>query len=355
MKLIELLSLLRSATTPADVFGMLTGEPCAALKRRYHELVLVAHPDHNQALIDEANEALKRLHGWYASAQDQVARGVYGRTPRITATTRLHTYAGYASPLRGDVCDLFPVDVDAEQVLLKVTRHPRNNDLLRAEAQTLRRIGRELEGQPVHAHFPTLVEHFLLPDATGTQRHTNVLRVEADTVSLAEVVRAYPAGLNPADAAWIFNRILAALGVAHNLGIVHGAVLPAHVLIRPADHNGVLIDWCYSVQSGEPLKAISQPYASDYPPEVQARQAATPATDLYMGARCMLWLLGGGGEIQRLPSSVPKPIVNLLRGCLLPSPQRRAANAWQLLDDFHEILGEIYGPPVFRPFVMPSI
>src|SRR5262249_52954428 len=187
-------------------------------------------------------------------------------------STRLHQYVGYAAPLQGDLCELFPAEAAGDPVLLKAARLARNNDLLQAEAQALRKIARALDGQGARAHFPTLVEHFLLRDAAGAQRHTNVLRAESGYVSLAEVLRAYPSALAPADAAWMFNRILAALGVAHGLGMVHGAVVPTHVLVRPDDHNGMLIDWCYSVPAGEPLKAISLPYAADYPPEVHARQ-----------------------------------------------------------------------------------
>jgi serine/threonine protein kinase len=349
----NLLNLLRGAEGPADVFGTLAGDQQAALKRRYRELVTIAHPDRNRGSIDAANEACIALQQWHAVAQRQLAQGVYGLAPRIRATTKLHTYRGYAAPLQGDLCELYPSEAAGEAVLLKVARLARNNDLLHAEAQALRKIDRALDGQLTRAHFPTLIEHFLLRTAAGDQRHTNVLRAEAGYVSLAEVLQAYPNGLAPADAAWMFNRILTVLGVAHSLGIVHGAITPAHVLVRPADHNGMLIDWCYSVPAGEPLKAISPPYAADYPPEVQARQPATPATDLYMAARCMTRLLGGHPATQELPPSVPRPIRTLLRACLLPSAQRRVDDAWHVFDDFHEILGRLYGPPQFRPFAMP--
>jgi serine/threonine protein kinase len=349
----NLLHLLRSATGPVDVFGALVGDPQAALKRRYRELVTIAHPDHNQGSIGAANEACMALQEWHAAAQLQLAQGVYGVAPRIRAATKLHQYLGYAPPLQGDLCELFPAEAAGDPVLLKVARQARNNDLLQAEAQALRKIDRALDGQTARAHFPTLVEHFLLRDATGAQRQTNVLRAEPGYVSLAEVLRAYPSGLAAADAAWMFNRILTVLGVAHSLGIVHGAVVPAHVLVRPADHNGMLIDWCYSVPAGEPLKAISPPYAADYPPEVHARQPATPATDLYMAARCMARLLGSHPTTLELPKSVPRPIRTLLSACLLPAPQRRAGDAWQVFEDFHEILGRLYGPPQFRPFQMP--
>ena len=88
----NLLHLLRSATGPADVFGALVGDPQAALKRRYRELVTIAHPDRNQGSVDAANEACIALQEWYAAAQRQIAQGVYGVAPRISATTKLHQY-----------------------------------------------------------------------------------------------------------------------------------------------------------------------------------------------------------------------------------------------------------------------
>lgn len=356
----DLVDLLRQAAGPADVFGALDGDQAAALKRRYRALAAATHPDRNPGMAAAAHEAFQALQRWYALAQREVASGSYGRLPRVEVITKLRGYRGDGAPLRGDLCDLFPAAASpppapgdgGERVLLKVARSPRNNDLLAAEILALRRIEGGLAGQAVRAHFPTLVEPFLLRDAAGVQRQGIVLRAEAGFVTLADVLRAYPRGIDPADAAWMFNRLLAALGSAHGLELVHGAVTPAHVLIRPSDHNGMLIDWCYSVPIGEPLKAIARPYAADYPPEVGARRAATSATDIYMAARCMARLLGGDGSAESLPAGVPRPIRALLRACLLPSPQRRPDNAWQLFDDFQEILGRLYGRPAFRPFHM---
>lgn len=350
LRLNELLALLRSASGPDDIFGELDGDAQTALKRRYRELVTLAHPDRNPTQTAAASAAFTLLHRWYETAQQQLAQGVYGARPQLQASTAQRQYSGYATDLRGDLCDLFSAEADGAAVLLKAARNPRNNDLLQAEVRALRRLERATAGQVVRAHFPTLVEHFVLRDAAGSQRQVNVLRRERGTASLAEVLRTYPQGLDPRDAAWMFNRILAALGVAHAQGLVHGALTPEHVLIRPADHNGVLIDWCYSVPAGGQIAAICKPYADDYPPEVPARQPATPATDLYMAARCMLRLLGAAGDPARLPAHVPAPVAALLRACLIPAPQRRPADAWELFDDFQALQQRLYGPRTFRPF-----
>jgi hypothetical protein len=352
--LADLLTTLRKASRPTDVFGALEGDQGAALKRRYRELLAAAHPDRHPGNADAAGEAFRLLQAWHDAALRELRQGEYGVTPRISARTKLHTYVGGGPAQHGDLCDLFPAHADGERVLLKVARSARNNDLLAAEARALRRIGRALAGQPARAHFPTLVETFMLRDAAGTERQTNALRAEADYVSLAAVLRAYPGGIAAADAAWMFNRLLAVLGIAHAQGLVHGAVTLDHLLIRPEDHNGMLVDWCYSAGVGETIKAISPAHAADCAPEIVTRQPATPATDLYMAARCMVRLLGGSGDADTLPPGVPRPIRALLRACLLPAPHRRSADAWQVFDDFREILERLYGAPRFRPFAVPA-
>ncbi len=350
----DLVDCLSRATQPEQVFGDLSGDRHVALKRRYRELAAIVHPDHNRDRVADAAMAFRALQTWHTLARRRLEQGAYGKLEYIAAVTELHDYSGDEPPLHGDLCELFPCSVATGRVLLKVARSSRNNDLLKAEARSLRRLERELAGERIRAHFPTLIEQFRLRDTDGATRQVNVLRAEDDYVTLADILRAYPRGVDAADAAWMFNRVLAALGVVHDLGIVHGAVTPAHVLIRPADHNGMLIDWCYSGLAGARLKAMSPPYAADYPPEIQAREPVTPATDVYMAARCMLRLLGGSTASSSLPPAIPKPIGALLRACLLPSPLRRANNAWQIFEDFQEILERLYGSPTFRPFALPD-
>ena len=37
------------------------------------------------------------------------------------------------------------------------------------------------------------------------------------------------------------------LDFSHSTGVLHGAVLPTHVLIEPKEHKLLLIDWCFAV------------------------------------------------------------------------------------------------------------
>lgn len=345
---------LQQATSAEAIFPDLATLSPALLKQQYHLLAAAVHPDHNRHYGAQATEAFALLQKWYKLAQQQIGAQSNGGVHPLTITTRHHCYVSNAAPIAGDLCELYPAAADQQAVLLKVVRSPRNNDLLQTEAQLLQRIERTLQGQAVRAHFPTLIEAVQLRDVAGVQRQVNVLAYESDYVSLAAVLRAYPTGIAAGDAAWMFNRLLAALGVIHGLGFVHGAVTLDHCLIRLHDHNGLLLDWCYSVPIGATIKAVNLAYTADYPPEVQARQPATAATDLYMAARCLLRLLGGDPTSGVLPAHVPKPMQLFLQSCLLPSPSRRANDAWELFDEFHTMLGQLYGPPRFRPFLMPA-
>ncbi len=344
---------LRQAAQPEDVFGRLSAPQAECLRELYRDMVIELHPDHNQLRVAEATEAFKLLQEWHEAAKIKVAAGTYGTEPTLEVSSRRHHYVSAKPAIAGDLSDVFTARADGKRkVVVKVVRHPKNNDLLLAEATALRELHEHLDRTPLRAHFPVLIETFRLKDESGAERQTNVLRHEAEVFSLADVRKKYPDGIDPADAAWMFNRMIAALGKTHEVGLVHGAIVPEHVLIRPKDHNGILIDWCYSVRSGEQIKAISPSRKAFYPPEVLQKLAATPATDLFMAAQCMIEILGGDVATGQLPSSVPKPIAALLRACLIPAPKRRYQNAWHIFDDFKEILERLYGEPTFRSFTM---
>jgi serine/threonine protein kinase len=245
----------------------------------------------------------------------------------------------------------------------KVARRAADNDLLRAEAQAIRRL-RGADGDPERiAYIPELLDAFDYGEAGKTRRATNVL-ARLDGFSTLEQVRAaYPSGVPPLDMAWIWRRLLLVLGYAHRRGVIHGAALSAHIMIHPDQHGVVLLDWCYaSIANGgaQPaIKAIVERYRGYYPEEVFAKRAPSPATDIGMAARCMVALLGGDpltgkfGETQ-----APKPIQTFLRGCIAVKQSMRPDDAWKLLEEFDgllERLGDPYFPRRFHPFVLPPV
>lgn len=242
--------------------------------------------------------------------------------------------------IAGDVANLYR----GPGGVLKLARDPADNDLISREAAALRWLADH--GDPEYLPYvPSLLGTggYRVP-ATGMVRRGNALGALDGFHDLAFVDGRFPAGLDPRDVAWIWRRLLVALGFAHRAGIVHGAVLPPHVLIEPDEHGVTLVDWCYATGGPRPgaLPAIPAGYRDWYPPEVRTGYVPGPDLDIYLGTRCMLRLLDG--------RAVPPALAAFAAGCQLANPRRRPDDAWALLRELDEVLERLYGPRRFRPF-----
>jgi hypothetical protein len=304
--------------------------------RHYRMLARVLHPDAAPpGRGREATEAFARLTG----AWQQRERGLSG--PR-------HTYLPGRILAEGDLAVLraatYEHDGSRREAVLNIPRQPRDNDLMEHEADVLTRL--RTVGEDRHrAYAPALVESFRDRRDDGTELRVNVLAPLTGFHTLAEVAEAHPRGLDPRDAAWMWRRLLTALGWAHRARLVHGAVFPEHVLIHPELHGLVLVDWCYATATGTDLPVLLHRHAADYPPEARAHEPATAATDIHLAARCMAALMG---------PQAPPPLRAFLRGCTLPAQDRRPGDAWALLAELDDLLERLYGPRTFRPFAMPA-
>ncbi|WP_067469268.1 molecular chaperone DnaJ [Actinomadura macra] len=333
----DALARLDRVRTPGDLFG---GDAAEAV-RRYRRLARLVHPD---ATGGRTREAFIRLNALW--------RNYNGADPSVI-TTRRHSYRLTGDPIGGDLAELYAAEpgTPPRRVLLKMPRDPRDSDLLEREAVALRQLPKDGDGRFL-PYVPRIVESFRHRDpVTGAQRQVNAMVALDGFHSLTEVGRAYPDGLDPRDAAWMWRRLLVGLGFAHRAGVLHGAVLPDHVLIHPGEHGLVLVDWCYSVPgcyaSTDPsgrVPALVDRYAGWYPPEVPGRRTASPATDIFMATRCMTELMG---------DKAPRAMRSFARGCLLPAQNRRPADAWRLLTELDELLERLYGRRRFRPFHLP--
>ncbi|MEO5874258.1 MAG: molecular chaperone DnaJ, partial [Streptosporangiaceae bacterium] len=249
MNLAEALERLDAAPTPEDLFGP---DPREAT-RAYHRLARLLHPD-----AGTDGRAFTRLGTLWRA---------YGT--ETTIRTRRHTYTVGRRETRGDLADLFPVSPGA---LLKLPRDKADNDLLAREAVALRQLPKDGDVRYL-PYVPKLIETFRVQD-----RQANVITRLDGFVTLTQVRDARPGGVDPRDAAWMWRRLLVALGFAHRAGVLHGAVLPEHVLIHPGQHGLTLLDWCYSVPgcyahidgSGR-VPALVARRSSWYPPEVPAK------------------------------------------------------------------------------------
>jgi hypothetical protein len=310
----EAIGLIEAACGPDDLFGP------ADAGRRYRRLARLTHPDACPA-DPRAAAAFARLARLWQEYQSDAGRGV------LIA--------------RGDLANLY----QTARGLLKIARDPADNDLMDREARALTELQRAAEPR-LAPYFPRLAEIRRLRDPrSGAERRGNVITMLDGFCSLAEVRAAFPGGLDPRDAAWMWRRLLVALGAAQRAGVVHGAVLDEHVMVHPGEHGLVLVDWCYSVPPGMPLTAIVGRHRDRYPPDILGRGPAGPDTDIWLATVCMTGLIGG---------LMPAPLAAFGRGCMLAHPHRRPDDAWALLAELDELLGRLYGPRTFRPFAIPA-
>jgi hypothetical protein len=304
----DVIDRIMAATSPDELFG--TDDP----GREFRRLARLVHPD---VAGPSATAAFARLAALWHDRDDP---------PR-------------AEKWSGDLANLYEV----HNGLLKLVRDPSCNDLIEREALALRALADR--GDPRYLPYvPRLVETYRHRDARGVLRRGNVIAVSATGLhSLAEVAARRPDGLDPRDAAWMWRRLLVALGLAHRAGRVHGAVVGEHVLIQPDEHGVVLVDWCYSAGRGERVPAIVPRHRDRYPAEVLDRGEVGPGTDLAMTAGLMLDLMAG---------KTPKPLRAFADGCRQTHLRHRPDDAWRLLAELDELLERLYGRRTFRPFTL---
>jgi len=255
--------------------------------------------------------------------------------------------------ISGDLADIYRGSLNGSEVAVKVTRNVGDNDLVEHEAGIL--AGLYPDGtadEKFYRYLPRLIASIVWEG-----KRVNIFPWYDGFVSLEDVRRAYPEGLDFRDMVWMFKRLLVGIGFAHTKDIVHGAILPPHVMIFPPNHGAKIVDWSYAVSNAS-LKnsrvgAMSRTFRPFYAPEILDRQPPTPATDIYMAAKCAVALIGGDVTTLVMPDAVPPEVQGFLRRCIREQPGLRPQNAWDLHDEFAHLLQSLVGPPTFRPFRMP--
>ena len=373
------------ARCPEDVFGALHGDSVAAvhasLKKSYHQIVRVVHPD-KYAAEPKAHKLATLLFKeltmvWLESAESKVSAKTYGdnaphevakpkptMSPQVIETPK-GKYIVTELLAHGDIADLYRCSYTEagveKQAVFKIAQSAADNDLLDNEHKTLTAMyAQKQPEEKFYRYLPKPRDSFLLRQERTANRRVNVLQLANGYVSLVEVMQAFPSGLDFRDAVWMYKRGLEGLWYVHERKhVVHGAVLPEHVLVHPKRHGAKIVDWCYSVRdwnkTKDHVKAISKARRAYYAPEALVKEPVTPQTDIYMLTKCMVALLGGNVETNEMPGSVPKRFQQFLLSCLIEAQPMRPSDAGTLHQELDELLlRHLVGEPKFRVLEMPA-
>ena len=262
---------------------------------------------------------------------------------RAAARRRRGEYEMAGEVGRGDLSDVHGAVRGGDRFVLKLPRTAARPDLPAREMEVLQDLHAQA-GRGLYARYlPEPVESF---EQEG--RRVNVFTWR-DGFRGAEAVRErFPKGVDGRHLAWMFRRILEILGFVHRAGWVHGAVLPPHLLVHPDEHALLLVGWIHAERPGRPLRIVPGAFADWYP----GRAPATPAGDVDLAARSMIWLAGGDPVRGAIPKAVPAGLRRFLRGCLREAGGAAGVDAWRLHDELDAVLADVYGPPRFVPLIL---
>lgn len=305
----------------------------AETEKHYRELAKQCHPDKYMGvdwpLQKRAHEAFAKLSSFY-----ELATGKAKPTE-----VKIGKWIVEAPFEKGDHCDLHLLKHDPPAIL-KIARDAKDNDLLEREAKHLKLLHGDKNTANFKKYLPALYGTL-----TASGRRANVLSQAEGYMSLDQIRTQFHDGIEFRHVVWFMNRLLSCLGFIHRSGIIHGAVVPEHLLYHPDGHGMILVDWCYSVQfdSSEHIPCMITNRKSFYPWEVK-KKTAYPSTDIYMAANSMKFAA----------KTIPDRFKNFFKWCTAESPKVRPEDAWELQDLWVKLAEDQFGKPEYVRLELPT-
>lgn len=331
----QVLTLIERATIATTIFGKTT-DP----KIEYRKFAQVIHPDHvDISLKTRAENAFTKLTKFYNEA--------VGKIPPVTPVVKIIGKWIISEPLaKGDLCDLYrssKVADENQKGIFKIVRSPKDNDLLEQEYVSLGLLhSATIKGtETFKKYFPKVIERL---EASG--RNASVLSTAPESHSLADLISLFPKGFDFRHCIWMLNRTLSAFQYMHEIGIIHGAIFPEHLMFGPITHSLTIVDWCYSVtkESKKHIPAMINVHKDLYPVEVVRKLPPHTGTDIYM-----LF-----AAIKATGCTIPKRFKPLFDWALLVSPNARLGDPFVAQKRLVDLAVEEYGPAKYLKLDIPT-
>lgn len=300
----------------------------------YKKLARKCHPDMFQSTTDKerAEKAFVHLAGLKNKTNSTSPTGVI--------KTKKHEYHLGNVVSTNEVFTNYKATYDAghESASLAFLKSPKDTDLAESYSSSLKKLKEVPE--KYRAFYPSLLENFRYKNPSTHKDHSVIATKDIEGFQpLSNVLSVYPNGIGGRDVAWIFRRMLVAVGNAHDIGLVHGAPTLDAFLINAELHGIILSEWQYSTEVGSSLKAVPQNYKNIYPDYALQKESVSGRLDTYILAETASALLA---------NNEPRQLFAFFKGCKLSN----TPNASVLLADFDKLLLRIYGKPKFSKFTL---
>lgn len=294
------IGLVMSATSPMSLFGT----NAKRAKIRYHRIARSVHPDNN-GNSRESQEAMAKLNSlWdsYSASMDGSRKATGAKRP--TEVTRGERYAVFDEEERWIVIDRkHGGEVDGKLSSL----HHLSKLLKGTPVCMLRPVGRKLIAQPDGAHLSFECE---VPDVVSSGRKAIMLQSLKD---------ALPHGkLHPADLAWITKRVLFLSGALCVCGLKFKSSSVGCLAIAPETHMLVVVA----------------------PWELEASDIALSSA-YTRGIVAAFWNVAN----QMIDSDEKSRRIEMF---LLGTICDKVTGWHELIDEFDELLFELFGKPKFH-------
>ncbi|MFC1608702.1 serine/threonine protein kinase [Patescibacteria group bacterium] len=214
-----------------------------------------------------------------------------------------------------------------------------NIEISAAEEEMLLREARLLWN--VHHHsLPTLRDFLKVKDGSYVMVMTFVKGKDLFNV----VQDDYPHGIDPEHVCWMAQRLLNALHYLHYHGVVHADVKPHNIIVKPKEHNAVLVD--YGLSAIAPRKRtvnIGYTLVFKAPEQELGGPPPLPETDLYCLGLTMIYALGGDPRSGKVPISVPQELRDFIRCLVVHDIKNRPRTALELIKPLSNIREKLFG------------
>jgi hypothetical protein len=337
------------------------GRTDKAMRSAFREVSAIVHPDVNNG-HPRAELAFKLLGEWRTIADKALngTKAVFDNgvlAQAVTFKTKRGPCVLNRMRFKGSGCLIYTGALSVKEgdvpVYARVPRSFKDNDLMQREVDAYSAMAQKLktmseESQKYLAwRIPFFDSSVKLSEPGKPFKQLNLFRVLPDYTegwfSAAQIQAKYPDGVDPRVAAFIWNRMLEALTLAHAARVYHGNIAPQHVLIHAATHAGNLIDWTAS--SSKVGQSVAYQSAGNRPmPEwhvLGAPRLPSAHTDLFQ----LAWVLAG--LLGRRFLEAPEGVRYLLNKCVQPDPGKRFRSASVLHEELKKELFSAYGKPTF--------